>query len=148
MSECDGPNAIGYCKPPKHTQFHKGQSGNPKGRPKGSLNTSTVLQKVARQRVKVTSNGVSRLVSKLEAAATQLSNQAVQGNPRAISEFLSWLRLSEEPVQANPTQTGSQEIDRKVTANILKRILQAEKSPSENEMDGETKATDPPEEVE
>ena len=148
MPKADNHYAVGYCTPPRHTRFRKGQSGNPKGRPKGSLNTSTVLQKVARQRVKVTSNGVSRLVSKLEAAATQLSNQAASGNPRAIREFLTLLRLCEEPAQAAPTQTGSQEIDRKVTANILKRILQSEKSASEIETDSETKATDPPQEVE
>ncbi len=29
---------IGYCKPPKRTQFKKGRSGNPKGRKKGSRN--------------------------------------------------------------------------------------------------------------
>lgn len=148
MPECDGRNAIGYCKPPKHTQFRKGQSGNPKGRPKGSLNTSTVLQKVARQRIKVTSNGVSRSVSKLEAAATQLSNQAAQGNPRAIREFLCLLRLCEEPAQSERAQAEPREIDRKVMANIRKRILQSEKPPSESETDSETKATDPPQEVE
>lgn len=148
MSEHNGCYAVGYRTPPKHRQFRKGQSGNPKGRPKGSLNTSTVLQKVARQRVKVTSDGVSRSVSKLEAAATQLSNQAAQGDPRAIREFLSLLRLCEEPAQTNPAQAGSQEIDRKVMGNILKRILQSEKSPSEDEMGSETKATNPPQEVE
>ena len=131
MPERDGCYAIGYCTPPKHTQFRKGQSGNPKGRPKGSLNTSTVLQKVARQRIKVTSNGVSRLVSKLEAAATQLSNRAASGDPRAIREFLSLLRSCEEPAQANATRAASQEIDRTVMGNILKRILRSEKSPSE-----------------
>lgn len=134
--------------PPRHTQFRKGQSGNPKGRPKGSQNTSTILQKVARQRVKVTSNGVSRLVSKLEAAVTQLSNKAASGDPRAIREFLYFLRLGEEPAQANPAQTGSQEVDRIVMGNILKRILQSEKSPSEDEMDAETTKNNPPEEVE
>jgi hypothetical protein len=99
VPKADNHYAVGHCTPPRHTQFRKGQSGNPKGRPKGSQNTSSILQKVARQRVKVTSNCVSRLVSKLEAAATQLSNQAASGNQRAIREFLSLLRLCEEPAQ-------------------------------------------------
>ena len=34
---------IGYGRPPKHTQFKKGQSGNPEGRPKGIKSLSTEL---------------------------------------------------------------------------------------------------------
>lgn len=34
---------IGYKKPPRHTRFRKGQSGNPKGRPKGTQNLKTDL---------------------------------------------------------------------------------------------------------
>lgn len=30
----DEPEDVGYCRPPKRSQFRKGQSGNPKGRPK------------------------------------------------------------------------------------------------------------------
>jgi hypothetical protein len=33
---------VGYRKPPKHKQFKLGQSGNPRGRPKGSKNESTI----------------------------------------------------------------------------------------------------------
>jgi hypothetical protein len=34
---------VGYRKPPKHTQFPKGQSGNPRGRKKGSRGLKTDL---------------------------------------------------------------------------------------------------------
>lgn len=34
---------VGYKKPPKHTQFPKGQSGNPRGRKKGSRGLKTDL---------------------------------------------------------------------------------------------------------
>ena len=39
----DDDYAVGYKKPPLHTRFKKGQSGNPRGRPKGSKNFSTLL---------------------------------------------------------------------------------------------------------
>jgi len=125
MTNSDNSYAVGYRKPPKHTQFPKGRSGNPKGRPKGSQNVSTIFRRVARQRVKVTGDGRSRYITKLEATVTQLSNQAASGDPRAIREYLFWNRLCEEPLQADPGN-GLQEVDRTVMANILKRLRQSE----------------------
>jgi hypothetical protein len=59
---------VGYCSPPEATRFQKGVSGNPRGRPKGSLNVATVLTRTLRQKVAITENGRRRTVTKLEAA--------------------------------------------------------------------------------
>jgi predicted phage terminase large subunit-like protein len=61
MADHDDSYEIGYRKPPAETRFTKGQSGNPKGRPKGTKNLATLLIKVAQERVRVT---ISRLNSK------------------------------------------------------------------------------------
>ncbi len=138
MTNSDNSYAVGYRKPPKHTQFPKGRSGNPKGRPKGSQNVSTIFRRVARQRVKVTGDGRSRYITKLEATVTQLSNQAASGEPRAIREYLFWNHLCEEPVQADPG-TALQEVDRAVMANILKRLRQSEEPAAAKGTDPELK---------
>jgi|SRR5580658_2525257 hypothetical protein len=91
-----GHSDVGYGKPPRNTQFQKGISGNPKGRPKGSKSVAAVLSRVGRQRVKVTVNGRVRHLTKLEASATQLSNKAASGDLKAIREFLAAQRTFPE----------------------------------------------------
>jgi hypothetical protein len=44
---------VGYKKPPKHSQFKKGQSGNKKGRPKGSKNANTLIHEIANKEITV-----------------------------------------------------------------------------------------------
>jgi hypothetical protein len=85
----DGNHEVGFGKPPKHTQFQKGHSGNPKGRPRGSRNASTLLDEALKEHVVVSENGRRRLVTKLEAILKQLVNKAAQGDHRATQLLLA-----------------------------------------------------------
>jgi hypothetical protein len=51
---------VGRGNPPKHTQFRKGTTGNPNGRPKGSKNLSTYIMEAARDHVTATVGGRKR----------------------------------------------------------------------------------------
>ena len=122
MSKSDQPYEVGYGKPPKNGQFTKGNSGNPKGRPKGSKNLATVVTRECRQRVRVNGPGGPRSITKLEAAAMQLANKAAQGDIRSQREFFSLVRNSEEASNSGASQLATHEIDQKVMESLLRRM--------------------------
>ena len=80
----DSKYAIGFAKPPEHSRFRKGSSGNPNGRPKGRLNLVTILERVLQAKVAIDENGVSRTVTKLELALEKLVDLAVKGDLAAL----------------------------------------------------------------
>jgi hypothetical protein len=126
VANSDKNYQTGYCKPPRQTQFAKGRSGNPEGRPKGSQNLATILNKAGRQRVRVTENGRTRYITKLEASTLQLVNKAVSGDLKAIKELLSYC-LQLLPGELNAlTASVPHESDVAVIANIRARILESE----------------------
>lgn len=125
---------VGYGKPPKATRFRKGVSGNPTGRPRGARSISSILAKLGRERVKVTTNGKARSMTKLEVVFTQLNNQAASGNLKAIRELLSAHRLFAEPQQIEEiTPAAKQERDDAVLKNLAKRLCAVETDSSEPE---------------
>ena len=79
----------GYGKPPKGTQFRKGRSGNPKGRPRGSRNSTSLLDEALKERVIISENGRRRRITKLEAILKQLVNKAARGDHRATQLLLA-----------------------------------------------------------
>jgi Family of unknown function (DUF5681) len=78
---------VGYRKPPKQTRFQKGKSGNPKGRPRGSRSSATLLREILSERVEVRENGSTRTVTKKELILRYAVNKAATGDSRA-REFL------------------------------------------------------------
>jgi hypothetical protein len=80
---------IGYVKPPKSGQFKRGQSGNPRGRPKGSLKLATDLAAELNEQITVREGGKSRRVSKQRALIKSLMAKALQGDVRANAAVLA-----------------------------------------------------------
>jgi len=120
----DDPNKtydVGFGKPPKPSQFRKGFSGNPKGRPKGRRNLATVLARTLQERVVINENGVRRTVTKLEAAVKQLVNRAASGDLGAMRQLSALARSAEDEQVASPTRQLDQN-DQKVMENVLKRF--------------------------
>jgi Family of unknown function (DUF5681) len=118
----DSKYRVGFSMPPKHTQFTKGNSGNPKGRPKGSQNLSTILAKAGRQRVRVTTNGKVRFITKFDATLLQLTNKAAAGDLKAIRELLCWIRSLADAEQSALPAAALHESDSAVMNTILERI--------------------------
>ena len=84
MSKGPKDPKVGYGRPPTHSQFKPGQSGNPKGRPKGTRSLSSILRAATSERVTIIENGKRKSVTKLDAAVKQAVNQAAGGDHRAM----------------------------------------------------------------
>lgn len=83
---------VGYCKPPTQTRFRKGQSGNPKGRRKGTKDLAASVIAAINETVIVNVNGKRKKISKLDAAVTQLVNDAARGDKKAIQSLFALVR--------------------------------------------------------
>lgn len=121
----NGTNDVGNGKPPQHSRFKQGRSGNPRGRPKGALSMATVLARTLREKVVINENGKRKTVSKLEVAIAQLVTKATSGDGHAIRYLCQLVTSAEErSVVVEPT-TQLSETDQKVMDNILKRFQQS-----------------------
>lgn len=108
-----GHYTVGYGKPPKRTQFSKGQSGNPAGRPKGTKNLKTDLIEELQERILVREAGGERQLSKQRALLKSITAKAIKGDTRAANLILTMVfRLLEEESEAGPeTPLSAEEWD-------------------------------------
>ena len=87
--QSDGSYEVGYRKPPKRTRFQPGQSGNPRGRPKGTKNLKTDLMEELGEKIVIREGDRSQKVSKQRALLKSVVNRAIKGDARAIGIALS-----------------------------------------------------------
>ena len=112
---------VGYGKPPRNTQFKKGQSGNPRGRPSGSKNLATLVSVALNEPVIVVENGGGRKITKREAIIKQLVNRSTKADWRAIKILLDIVREIENRVEPETGESSFSAADEKVIEQIKAR---------------------------
>jgi hypothetical protein len=111
--------AVGYCKPPRHSRFKKGQSGNPRGRPAGSKNLKTLVTQALNQHIVIIEDGRPRKITKREAIANEIVNRSATADFRAVKIVLD-IEGQAEPL--SPETAAYSEADEKVIERLRKRF--------------------------
>jgi hypothetical protein len=89
----DANYSIGYKKPPRHSQFKPGQSGNLHGRPKKADSLADVLRKELSARIAIVKDGKRKRMSMLRAIIKQHLTKAANGDPRAAAIIFNTLKV-------------------------------------------------------
>lgn len=94
----------GYKRPPAASRWKKGQSGNPSGRKRGSLNLRTDLIAELEEVIQINEGGSSRRITKQRALLKSLAARGIQGDARAANLILSLISRLLEPDQQSVLQ--------------------------------------------
>jgi hypothetical protein len=114
---------IGYKKPPRHSQFKKGRSGNPKGRPKGIRNFKTDLREVLAAPVTIRQDGRATTVSSQCAAFMQLQAGAVKGERHSRDRFLDYAERYGEDEAAEDAERALAQADQNILEVFTERTI-------------------------
>ena len=137
---------VGCCRPPKHTQFKPGQSGNPKGRSPQTHNFKTMVNKVVGEQVEIREGRKIRRMSKIEALFRTMMSRAFKGDPKAMASFLAMMKHSGYGAEA--AESGAellQGVDHKaILKEYLVRLALEDPIEVDSSPDNSTKKSDPP----
>jgi hypothetical protein len=90
---------VGYKKPPKDSQYKKGESGNPKGRMKNTRNLKTDLNEELRERIVAREGDRTIKISKQRAVVKSLVAKTIKGDARAASNLLNMFFRTIDPAR-------------------------------------------------
>jgi len=98
VHQADDPeptSRVGYCCPPTEHRFKSGQSGNPKGRPKGSRNMATIVAGVLARRIRTKIDGETQRILPTEALVHVVLRKALGGDRHASDTVFRWIEEGE-----------------------------------------------------
>lgn len=126
---------VGYGKPPTHTQFKKGQSGNPKGKPKGHKNFKTDLMDELSEQISIQENGKQRKITKQRALIKSSVAKGIKGDAKAAnSVFGMILKIMADVIEDHAEETLSdtdQMILERFKHAVLKDAAETKGEPNE-----------------
>jgi hypothetical protein len=113
---------IGYKKPPKKSQFKPGQSGNAKGRPKGSKNFASELSEELMEKIAIKEDGKKKSISKQRALVKALLAKALQGNAQAANVLINAALKLQESIAPAELEDWAAE-DEAIVKEYIERTL-------------------------
>lgn len=136
VDESTSPEAayeVGYGKPPQHSRFKPGESGNGRGRPKGAKNLKTHLVEVLNEKIVVREGDRTKKITKMEAFVTSLINGSIKGNGKSAGLLMAtMMRLLDTGANDHDGEEDLSDDDLEVLraqeARLMRRLL-ANQSP-------------------
>src|SRR5215467_10029470 len=115
-----GNYTVGKGRPPTATRWKPGQSGNPKGRPKGTRNAATMAKAELARKIVVNLNGVKRKMSVAQIAFRRLGDKSTGGDIKAFNYLLT-LQDNVAPADVDTADGTTSEQDKQIIENYYKR---------------------------
>ncbi len=112
----------GFKHPPKKNQFKPGQSGNPRGRPRGSRNFKTDLLEELYSKIVVTQEGRRRTITRQQALLKQLMVDALRGQPKARHDVITLIMTYDKDIEQELQEDHTSEANRMILERSLARL--------------------------
>ena len=110
---------VGYRKPPVHSRFAPGRSGNPKGRSKGAKGFAAELERELAAKIAITENSRRRRITKSVAMIMSQVAKAIKGDTRAFANIHALRSPQAKDSEASATD---QSIDRMIMEEFAKQV--------------------------
>src|SRR6266446_9228630 len=127
-SESESGYKVGPGRPPLHTRFKKGQSGNPGGRSTKSL--PALLAAALNETVVVTIDGRRRKLTKREAIVTRMVDKSASADLRATKMLIDMMKDVEQkagdaapPPEPRRLAAADKEVMQQFVARLRRQIL-------------------------